>query len=69
MESVIGWMVTTFRMNGIVTFSIMVVLCLYVTIVGISNVSAIYEALWYASAFDCFISAAIVIGLKNRKGV
>lgn len=69
MESVIGWMVNTFRMNAIITFSIMVILCLYVTIVGISNVGAICEALWYASGFDCFISAAIVIGLKNRKGV
>ena len=69
MGSIIGWMINTFRMNGIVIFSIMVVLCFYVTIVGISNVSAICEALWYASAFDCFISAAVVIGLKSRKGV
>ena len=69
MKTIIGYVINTFRWNSMATFGILVALSLYVTIVGIYNVGPIFKALWYASAFDCFISTAIVIGLKNFKRV
>ena len=69
MKTVIGYVINTFRWNSMATFGILVVLSLYVTIIGVYNVGPVFEALWYASAFDCFISAAIVIGLKSFKRV
>lgn len=69
MKTVIGYVINTFRWNSMTTFGILVALSLYATIIGVYNVGPVFEALWYASAFDCFISAAIVIGLKSFKRV
>ena len=69
MKTVIGYVINTFRWNSMTTFGILGILSLYATIIGVYNIGPVFEALWYASAFDCFISAAIVIGLKSFKRV
>ena len=69
MKTTIGYLINTIRMNAIITFAIMQCICLYFTVMRPDNVSGVLRALLYASALDSFVSCAIVIGLKNRKGV
>ena len=69
MKTTIGYLTHTIRLNAIVTFIVMVCICLYLTVTKPESVSNALMAMMYAMAFDSFISCAIVIGLKNRKGV
>lgn len=69
MKTTIGYLIHTMRMNAIVTFVAMQCICLYLTVMRPENVSDILMAMMYAMALDSFVSCAIVIGLKNRKGV
>lgn len=69
MKTTIGYLIHTIRLNAIVTFVVMECICLYLTVMKPESVSNVLMAMMYAMAFDSFVSCAIVIGLKNRKGV
>lgn len=69
MKSVIGWTINTCRVNGIINFVIMELICFYVTIFRPIDISPVIKAMWYASILDSMVSFVIVIALKNRKGV
>ena len=69
MRTTIGYLIHTIRLNAIVTFMIVQCICLYLTVMRPENVNDILMAMMYAMALDSFVSCAIVIGLKNRKGV
>ena len=69
MKPTIGYIINTVRWNGVAAFVVVQIMCLYVSIVRPDNLSAVFEALWYAAGLDSFVSLAIVIGLKNRKRV
>lgn len=67
MGTFIGWAIHSCRLNGIINFIIMELICFYMTVFRPISISPILEAIWYATAFDCFVSFAITIFLKNRK--
>ena len=69
MKTTIGYLIHTIRLNAIVTFVVMECICLYLTVMKPESVSNTLMAMMYAMALDSFVSCAIVIGLKNRKGV
>ena len=69
MKSGIGYVIYSVRWNTIITFAIVQIITLYVTIWRPSDISATVEALWYSASLDCLISSAILLALKNRKGV
>ena len=69
MKAGIGYVIYSVRWNAIITFAIVQIITLYVTIWRPSDISATVEALWYSATLDCFISSAILSALKNRKGV
>ncbi len=67
MKAGIGYAIYTVRWNTIITFVIVQVIALYVTIWRPSDISATIKALWYSASLDCLISSAILLALKNRK--
>ena len=69
MKAGIGYVIYSVRWNAIITFAIVQIITLYVTIWRPSDISATVEALWYSASLDCLISSAIFLALKNRKGV
>lgn len=69
MKTTIGYLIHTFRLNAIATFIIMQCICLYLTVIRPERISDTCMAMMYAMALDSFVSCAIIIGLKNRKGV
>lgn len=69
MKAGIGYAIHSVRWNAIVTFAIVQVIALYITIWRPSDISAVVKALWYSAALDCLVSSAILVALKNRKGV
>ena len=69
MKTTIGYLIHTIRRNAVVTFVVMECICLYLTVMKPERVSNALMAMMYAMAFDSFVSCAIIIGLKNRKGV
>lgn len=69
MKAGIGYAIYSIRWNAIITFAIVQIITLYVTIWRPSDVSTVVKALWYSAALDCLVSTAIVVALKNRKGV
>lgn len=69
MKAGIGYAIYSVRLNTIITFAIVQIITLYVTIWRPSDISATVKALWYGTSLDCLISSAILLVLKNRKGV
>ena len=69
MKAGIGYVIYSVRWNTIITFAIVQIITLYVTIWRPSDISATVEALWYSASLDCLISSAILLALKNRKRV
>lgn len=69
MRTTIGYLIHTIRLNAIVTFMIVQCICLYLTVTRPESVNDMLMAMMYAMSLDSFVSCAIVIGLKNRKGV
>lgn len=69
MKSVIGWTINACRVNGIINFIIVELICFYVTIFRPAGISPIIKAMWYASTLDSMVSFAVVIVLKNRKSI
>lgn len=69
MRTTIRYLIHTIRLNAIVTFMIVQCICLYLTVMRPESVNNMLMAMMYAMALDSFVSCAIVIGLKNRKGV
>lgn len=69
MKAGIGYAIYSVRWNTIITFAIVQIITLYVTIWRPSDISNTVKALWYGASLDCLISSAILLALKNRKRV
>ncbi len=67
MKSGIGYAIYSVRWNTIITFVIVQIITLYVTIWRPSDISNAVKALWYSASLDCLISSAILLALKNHK--
>lgn len=67
MRTIKAYVINTLRVNGIIMFMIVQVLCTYFVVVRPTEVSAPLQALWYTAALDCLISSAVIVALKNKR--
>ena len=61
-----GYMINVLRINGIAMFVILQVLCVYFLIVGLEEISAPLQSLWYTAAYDGLITSGAIIALKEK---
>nr|DAO45847.1 MAG TPA: hypothetical protein [Caudoviricetes sp.] len=67
MKPTIGYFIYSVGCNAIVTFTIAVIMALYVIFGHPAYLDEYFRALWYTVSIDTVISCSVVICLKNLK--